>query len=562
MRELKFMGFWKKGLLATLALSVLTTPVWASDEPNEVLTPKRMFEFFVGEIAAQRGQFDVAIGEMTDLAKDTKDPRIAQRATEMALYAKQYQAAVHNLDLWLTEEPNAPEAHQILSALLFSNVSVDELTTVIKDWLSTNPKGVDEMFDRLTPPIVQMHDPKQAYQLTKNITENYDQSMAAQYLLAITAFQADQSDEALSAVNNMLDIKGDSEKAALLKGQILGHTHPADALDFYQQFLDQYPDSQSIRLSYARELVNQKHFQKARDQFTYLVKKNPHNVDIKLAVALLNLQLKDYGATMNQLNDLLSQGNSDANVIHYYLGETEEEQKHWQLALDQYAQVKEGDQYFNSQIRLALLTAKQKDLASGLDILHRLRAQDDQEVEQLFFSEEQMRRDAGDLKGAYNLLDHALKQQPENVNMLYEQAILADRLNHFDVVEDNLKRVIALRPNYAQAYNALGYSMTERGVRLDEAKRLIEKALTITPNDPFILDSLGWVDYRLGNNTDALYALKQAYTLQEDPEIAAHLGEVLWQSGNPEEARKLWQKSLADHPNNDALKETIHRFMQ
>ncbi|OZB34106.1 MAG: hypothetical protein B7X47_01720 [Ferrovum sp. 34-44-207] len=104
--------------------------------------------------------------------------------------------------------------------------------------------------------------------------------------------------------------------------------------------------------------------------------------------------------------------------------------------------------------------------------------------------------------------------------------------------------------------------MTERGVRLDEAKRLIEKALTITPNDPFILDSLGWVDYRLGNNTDALYALKQAYTLQEDPEIAAHLGEVLWQSGNPEEARKLWQKSLADHPNNDVLKETIHRFMQ
>ncbi|MBU6467580.1 MAG: tetratricopeptide repeat protein [Betaproteobacteria bacterium] len=555
------MRFWKKSLVVTLALSGFAAPVWAVNEPNDLLTPERMFEFFIGEIAAQRGQFDIAIGEMTDLAKDTKDPRIAQRATEMALYAKRYHAAIETLDLWLTEEPNAPEAHQILSALLFTNVSADELSKVIKDWLATNPSGVEAMFDGLTPPIVQMHDTQEAYQLTKNITDDYDQSPAAQYLLSITAFQAGHPDDALSAVSHLLDLRGDLEKAAMLKGQILGHTHPQDALDFYQQYLNQYPDTQNVRLSYARELVNQKQFQKARDQFVYLVKKNPRNTDIKLAVALLTLQLKDYGVAINQLNELLSQGFSDPSAIHYYLGQAEEEQKHWQLALDQYAQVKEGDQYFNSQIRLALITAKQKNLETGLDIIHRLHAQDDQQIEQLFFSEEEMRRDAGDLQGAFNLIDHALKHQPENVNMLYEQAILADRLNRFDVVQDNLKRVIALRPNYAQAYNALGYSMTERGIKLDEAKRLIEKALTITPDDPFILDSLGWVNYRLGNNVDALHALKQAYAMQEDPEIAAHLGEVLWKSDNQDEARTIWQKSLLLHPDNSALKDTVHRFI-
>ncbi|KXW55633.1 tetratricopeptide repeat protein [Ferrovum sp. PN-J185] len=556
------MRFWKKGLLATLALTGFATPVFALDVPNNELTSKRMFEFFLGEIAAQQGQFDIAIGEMTELAQDTKDPRIAQRATEMALYAKHYPAALTALDLWLTEEPNAAEAHQILSALLFTNVAQEDLAKTIKDWLATNTNGVDEMFDRLTPPIVQMHDANQSYKLVQNITEDYDQSPAAQYLLAITAFQAGQTDDALAAVNHLLDIKGDSEKAAMLKGQILGHTRPQDALDFYQQYLNQYPNAQTVRLSYARELVNQKQFKQARDQFSYLVQKNPRNADIKLAVALLTLQLKDYGSAMNQLNDLLSQGASDPSMIHYYLGGAEEDQKHWQLALDQYAQVKEGDQYFNSQVRMAIITAKQKDLPSGLDILHRLRPQDDQEAEQLMYSEEEMRRDAGDIQGAYNLLGHALKHQPENVNMLYEQAILADRLNRFDVVEDNLKRVIAIRPNYAQAYNALGYSMTERGLKLDEAKRLIEKALTITPDDPFILDSLGWVNYRLGNNAEALHALKKAYALQEDPEIAAHLGEVLWKSDSQDEAKQVWQKSLSLHPDNAALKDTMHRFIK
>jgi len=158
-------------------------------------------------------------------------------------------------------------------------------------------------------------------------------------------------------------------------------------------------------------------------------------------------------------------------------------------------------------------------------------------------------------------LTEALRSTPDSADLLYERAIVAEKLDKLDVVEQDLRQVIALRPDYAHAYNALGYSFADRAVRLDEALALIQKALSLSPSDPFILDSLGWVEFRMGQMPESIKSLKQAYSLQEDPEIAAHLGEVLWKSGDQRAARNAWEASLKINPDNEVLRATMHRFV-
>jgi len=281
-----------------------------------------------------------------------------------------------------------------------------------------------------------------------------------------------------------------------------------------------------------------------------------------MAVALLSLQLRDYDAAETQLKHVLDTDYKDPELARFYLGQLAEERKRYDEALKWYASITSGDQYVPAQARYASTLVKQGNLPEARKYLRKLQTQaasEDQRV-QLVQAEAQLLSDVNQFGEAYEVLDRALQNAPDSTDLLYDHAMIAEKLDRMDVLEANLRRVIQIKPDYAHAYNALGYTFADRNTRLPEAYDLIEQALKLAPDDPFIIDSMGWVLYRMGKNDESLGYLKRAFDLRPDPEIAAHLGEVLWSAGKHDEARKVWNMALKDDPDNTVLLATVKKF--
>jgi Flp pilus assembly protein TadD len=245
--------------------------------------------------------------------------------------------------------------------------------------------------------------------------------------------------------------------------------------------------------------------------------------------------------------------------VRFTLGQIAEEQKQWQAAIDWYQAIQRGDQYLTSRLRVANVLAKQGKLDEARAYLRNVNAGGEQRV-QLLIAEAQLLREAKQDREAFDLLGKALEAQPDQPELLYDHALTAERLERFDVLEGNLRKLIQMRPDHAHAHNALGYSFADRNLRLAEARKLIERALELSPEDYYIIDSLGWVLYRQGDLKGAEAQLRRAYVGRPDGEIGAHLGEVLWVMGRREDAERIWDEALKNHPDNETLQKTVKRL--
>ncbi|MGZ5260489.1 MAG: tetratricopeptide repeat protein, partial [Burkholderiales bacterium] len=365
---------------------------------------------------------------------------------------------------------------------------------------------------------------------------------------------------ALEEASAALKLQPDWETAALFHAQALQRRSSDDALAFLSTYLKGHPQAKDARLTYARLLVAAKRYPEARKQFEALVEQFPENGDVTMAVALLAIQANDFDAAETQLKRALESGYGEPDVARLYLGQISEEGKRYDEALKWYGAVEPGEQYINAQARYAGVLAKQGHLAEAREYLRKVRTDTAQQRVQLTQAEAQLLRDANAYQEAFDLLGEALKKMPDYPDLLYDRAMAAEKVNRVDVLEESLKKLIALKPDYAHAYNALGYTLADRNERLPEAHELIEKALKLSPDDAFIMDSMGWVLYRMGRNHEALDYLQRAYGLRPDGEIAAHLGEVLWADGQQDQARKLWTDALKDNAQNEALQNVIKRY--
>ena len=249
-----------------------------------------------------------------------------------------------------------------------------------------------------------------------------------------------------------------------------------------------------------------------------------------MAVALLSLQLNDYDDAETQLRHALETGYKDPDAVRFYLGQVNEERKRPDEALRWYSSVNGGDQYVPARARYAGILAKQGKLDDARAYLQQAGRNAAERV-QLTQAEAQLLRDANEFRAAFDLLAQAVAKNPNSPDLLYDQAMAAEKVDRIDVLESNLRKVIQLKPDYAHAYNALGYTLADRNTRLNEAYTLVEQALKLAPEDPFIMDSMGWVLYRMNQNDAAITFLKRAFEIRSDAEIAAHLGEVLWAAG-------------------------------
>ena len=529
--------------------------------PNQELTQNMLYEFLLGEIAGQRGQLDVATKAYVDLAKTTRDPRIAQRATEIALYSRQPEAALQAARVWAEVDPNSAPARQTLVALLVNSRKLEEARPYLEKLLSAEGQNAGQGFMQLTGLLSKYPDKTAALNLVQELAQPYPRVAEAHFAVAQAAWNAAQYDVALSEVRKALELRPEWELAALFQGQVLQHTSNKLALEYLRDYLKSYPKAKDVRLNYARLLVVEKDYPQARSEFLKLRRDFPNNAEVSLAVGLLSMQVNDFDAAEESFKQALSQNYKDRDSVRYYLGQVYEERKRYDEALHWYGSVGVGEQYLPAQLRYANVLAKQGKLAEARKHLSQIVVKDNQQRIQIILTDAQLLREAGRYQEAFDLLGRALQKNPDYPDLLYDYAMAAEKLNRLDVLEENLRKLIQLKPDYAHAYNALGYTLADRTDRLAEAEQYIEQALKLAPEDPFIIDSMGWVQYRMGNLKEGTAYLRRAYADRPDPEIAAHLGEVLWVQGKHEEAETIWKTSLKDNPGNESLQNVIKKFV-
>jgi tetratricopeptide (TPR) repeat protein len=528
--------------------------------PGNELTQSLLYEFLLAEIAGQRGNAAIAAQTYVDIAKRTRDPRIARRATEIAIFARMNSTAVDAARIWRETDPKSQRAVQVLSSLLVSTGRLQEAEPHLQALLSEESANIGAAFSQLGRTLSTAQNKEAALGLLQKLAQGYDAVPQAHYAIAQAASGAGQTELALKEVQRARALRPEWEAAALLESQLQQKTSGQAALDTLSGYLQKYPNAREIRLNYARLLVSEKRFGEARSQFQKLLSDFPGNTEVVYAVALLSVQLNDYTLAETNLRRLLDMDYRDKDTIRLYLGQVSEEQGKYDDALKWYESIQGGDQFIPSRIRSAQLLGKQGKVTEAREWLRRVETSGDAQRVQLVLAEAQLLRDANRDREAFDVLGKALQAQPEQPDLLYDYAMLAERLDRVDILETSLRKVIAIRPEFAHAYNALGYSLADRNQRLPEARDLIQRALQLAPDDLFIADSMGWVLYRQGLVKEALEWLRRAYSGRPDPEIAAHLGEVLWVSGDQKEAERIWKEAGEKSPGNDTLTRTIKRL--
>ena len=528
--------------------------------PAQELTPQIFYQLLLAEVAGARGQSVMAAQSYLDLARRTRDARIARRAAEIAIFTRQADLSSEASRLWLELDPGSLQAQQFASGAVASGARIEELQGQLAKALSLQGDKIGAALMGLNRGLARIPDKALIRSLVVRLTEPYLDQPEAHFARANAAYIAGDPSGATEALDGALRLRPDWEQAVILQAQLQQEVSPGTGLETLRDYVARNPDAREPRITLARLLVAAKQFAPARDQFELLLKRSPDDRDVVHAAALLAMQQGDRIAAERHLRHLLSLGFSDQDTVRMYLGQISEDAKRADDAIGWYRAVEPGSQFVGAQGRIARVLVARGKLAEARQHLQTIAREASADRVQYVLMEAQLLRDANRNDDAFEVLDSALRADPENIDLLYESALTAERIGRVDVMEGRLRKLIALKPDHAHAYNALGYSLADRNQRLDEAEALIRKGLALTPDDPFIIDSLGWTLFRRGNTGGALEQLQKAYGLRPDPEIAAHLGEVLWALGRRDEAARVWRDAAKANPDSSVLVDVIKKF--
>ncbi|MDH4286725.1 MAG: tetratricopeptide repeat protein [Gallionella sp.] len=529
--------------------------------PNLELNNELLFQYLISEIASQRGESELAAEASAELAKKTRDPRLAARAAQLALQSGQMDKAVEAIKAWREIEPESPIATRALSAVLLRSGRLDEARQETIIALREKDADAGQIIYHTYQVLASYPDNAAALKFMRDLAQQFPQVAEAHWAVAQLAVASGDEELALNEAKLARSLRGDWDMAVSLEALLLKNKAPQQGLELLRAYLAKYPEAGEIRLQYARALLEEKLFKQARDEFRRLADEAPDNPEMAFAIALISLQLNDLQSAETQLKQALSKGKKDQETVQYYLGQLSEAKNNEEEALERYRKVNGGEHQFAAQIRIVYLLNKRGQPAEARQQLHQMKPADDQQRAQLALIEAQLLRTAKQHAEAYRLLRENLEKQPTHPDLLYETGMAADLNGEHAEFERLIRKLIQIKPDHAHAYNALGYSFLERNERLAEGMELVKKALQLDPEDPAIMDSVGWGYYRSGNLDESLKMLRRAFAIIPDPEIAAHLGEVLWQRGDKEEAKKIWRESLKANQESAPLQAVMKRFM-
>ncbi len=533
--------------------------------PAAELTDELLFKLLSAEIAFQRGEWQSAYVTELSAAQQTRDPRLARRAAEIALSAKQAGEAMSAVRLWRELAPNSAEATQYYLGFILLGDNLDEAQSILEKRLTeARPAMRPLMILQTQRMLANAKNRDGAFRMLEALVAPYPSLPESHIALALNAFVKGDAGRARQEALAALAIKPNSDLAILTLAQVT--PDPAEASKILTTYLAANPKATEVRTAYARSLVEQKKYDLARIQFQQLLAQQPDSLTSLYALGMLGVQTDHLPEAEQFLIRYLKalaaapDEERDPSQALLVLAQIAEDRKDPDAALKWLSQIDAGEGVLTAQIKRAQIVAKRGNVAEGQRILRETTPEGEREQTQLILAEAQILRDADQSAAAFTVLGDALKRYPDNTDLLYDYAMVAEKANNLDVMEKALRRVMELAPDNQNAYNALGYSFAERNIRLPEAYVLVEKALSMAPEDPFIMDSLGWVQFRLGKLKEAEDLLRRAYALRPDPEIAVHLGEVLWVKGQKDDAQKLWRDANTKDPKNDTLKSTLARL--
>jgi Flp pilus assembly protein TadD len=533
--------------------------------PDINLSGALLYQLMAAEVAAQRGDIGAAYATYLALARETRDPRLARRATELALQGRALAESLEAAKLWHELAPRSSEASQAVAMLYAASGKLEESYALFSVQLKAAPQPAEELA-RIQRALTRSQDRAGAFVLLERLAQPYGKTAEVRLVLANGAQAAGLTARAIEEARAAVQLAPDSERAALTAAQYMQATDRKGALAVLARYLERQPKSSDGRLAYARLLIADKQYDTARGQFERLLQDDPKNPDLVYSMALLSMQgnLKaDARRYLERYLTLLEEpGNEerDADNAYLNLAQLAEEDKQYGEALTWLRKVEGGEEYVPARVREASVLAKMNKVEEGRKVLRDIKPQSEDERVQLIIAEAQLLRDAKRQEESYAMLAQALEKSPDNLSLLYDTAMAAERTNRLVEMEKHLRRVIELKPDYAHAYNALGYTFADRNTRLPEALQLIEKANQLSPDDPYILDSLGWVYFRMGDLKRAREMLERAYNAKPEAEVAIHLAEVLWASGDEAGARKLLREVRTQEPGNELLKSTLARL--
>jgi len=565
--ELKMLLMTKKHLFLFWTLLSLTacaqTPnaLRAEATPTEKgLTSQMLYGFLLGEIASQRGDKRLSAEVYLDLAQRTRDARVAKRAAELAAHTQDIGHSTKATRLWLELEPNAERARHALVLLLVKSGQLDEAVQETRHWLTrvgaTGEAGVWQFLPGL---YARAPKPEAALDALARLAEGYAEVAEAPFAVARMAQQIDQPARALKAVDAALKRRPDWERAALLKAQVLLGAGDQATLDWLAAFLRAQPKANEVRAAYAGALSRVHRLEEAGRLYEDLLQDTPEHAVNHFQAGLWALRTGAFELAETRLTRALSLGYPNRGQLFLRLGELAERRRQDEVALQRYLQATEHEHGSEGVLKAAVVLGRLGRMEEGRRLLASVAPGDEDDRIEILRAEAQMLREGRDALAALAVLDAALKRYPDHSDLLYDHALVAEGVGQFELAEQGLRRLIALKPQHAHAYNALGYTLADRLNRPLEAIVLLEKALELSPGDGFILDSMGWAHFKAGHLDEAIRWLRKAYAVMQDPEVAGHLGEALWAKGLHAEARDVWKDALKSAPDNTLLRNALER---
>jgi tetratricopeptide (TPR) repeat protein len=530
--------------------------------PQAQISPQQeaQFHLMAGEMAAGRQQPGTAAKEYLQALDYVPDAQVAARATQLALSAQDDDLALQAARKWQSIDPTSLDARDVIARLALRAGLDDEAYAQCASIIRDLPGGVDDGFHHVS--LLLQQEPgkaRQAMALMDRLVAAYPKEPSAYQAQGLLDLRYGKADEAEHAAREAMRLKPSREASLLLVGALVKKGDLAGADQIMEGVLKNNPDANDVRLGYARLLIESDQRQHGREQLERVLKEDPANSEAHYSLGLLDLDEHQLDEAEAQFQTLTRKNNHQTDA-EYFLGRIAELRHQTQKALAHYEKVVSGPQALDAAVRRAAMLAKLGKLDEARSILEALREQFPPLADRFLLAEGEILLDSGAYDQALELYGDALKDAPDDDDVLYSRSLVYERMNRVGDAESDLRKILQKTPDDARALNALGYTLTVHTNRLDEADKLVSKALQLTPDDPAVIDSMGWLRFRQGRPQDALPLLQKAYAQFPDAEVAAHLGEVLWALGDKDKAHSLLSQASKNDPDNAQLRDTIKRL--
>jgi tetratricopeptide (TPR) repeat protein len=519
-----------------------------------------VYSYLVGEIGAHRGDLRIAQTHYMHAAILGHDAYAAERATRIALHLRDYQGGLTAVRRWVELAPNDITARQLAAVLLLRNQQLDEAGQQLDALVRIAEARELDGFLQAAGALSVESDRAGAEQLMLGLHERHRDDVRSLYALAVLEAAHRRFAEAETRLRQVVAVDPDWEQPRVLLARVLVAQNRRDeALDFLNSSVRRDSDSVLLRTTYARMLVDAGDYPAALGQFRSLTRLQPEDDELVFGYAMLATQQEQWSEARRLWQEL--RGDPDRrDEASYYLAQIEEQNGNDDLAIGLFRTVQDGELKIDAVMRMAEIQARTGRLADAREALQQARIANPGRAADLYIAETQIVQEYGDRDAALALYATALAAYPDNEDLRYNRALLVVESGDFESMERDLRQLIAENPDNVDALNALGYTLADRNERLDEAFDLISRALKLRPDSAAILDSMGWVLYRQGELDQAVVYLRRALKLNQDDEIAAHLGEVLWVRGERAEAQAVWREALLHRPDSDKIRTVLERL--